>query len=162
MYVKRFVILRTISCILGFPCGSAGKESVCNVGDLGSIPGLGRSPGEENGYPFQYSGLENSMDCRVHGITKSWTRLSDFTFTFSCILQTTNCFTHSKLRKLESSCIFANLFFIWLNRRQLYFHIWFWVQTFLTCCFGWRLWRESNLIQICSLKMVEYFNSLVR
>ena len=47
---------------LGFPCGSAGKESACNVGDLGAIPGLGRSPGEEKDYPLQYSGLENSMD----------------------------------------------------------------------------------------------------
>ena len=47
----------------GFPCGSAGKESTCNVGDLGSIPGLGRSPGEGNGNPLQYSGLENSTDC---------------------------------------------------------------------------------------------------
>ena len=46
----------------GFLCGSAGKESACNVGDLGSIPGLGRSPGEENDYALQYSGLENSMD----------------------------------------------------------------------------------------------------
>ena len=48
--------------IMDFPCGSAGKESACNVGDLGSIPGLGRSPGEGKGYPLQYSGLENSMD----------------------------------------------------------------------------------------------------
>ena len=48
---------------MGFPCGSAGKESTCNVGDLSSIPGLGRSPGEEEGYPLQYSGMENSMDC---------------------------------------------------------------------------------------------------
>ena len=47
---------------LDFPCGSAGKESVCNVGDLGSISGLGRSPGEGKGYPLQYSGLENSME----------------------------------------------------------------------------------------------------
>ena len=47
---------------LGFPGGSAGKESACNVGDLGSNPGLGRVPGERNGYPLQYSGLENSMD----------------------------------------------------------------------------------------------------
>ena len=62
----------------GFPGGSAGNESACNVGGLGLIPGLGRSPGEENGYPFQYSGLENSMDCIVHGVTKSQTRLSDF------------------------------------------------------------------------------------
>ena len=50
---------------LGFPCGSAGEESAYNAGDLGSIPGLVRSPGEGKGYPLQYSGLENSMDCIV-------------------------------------------------------------------------------------------------
>ena len=48
---------------MGFPCGSAGKESACNVGDPGFVPGLGSSPGEGKGYPFQYSGLENSVDC---------------------------------------------------------------------------------------------------
>ena len=58
---------------MGFPCGSAGKESAYNVGDMGSIPGLGRSPGEGKGYLLQYSGLENSMNCIVHGATKSWT-----------------------------------------------------------------------------------------
>ena len=58
---------------LGFPCGSASKESTCNLGDLGSIPGLGRSPGEGKGYLLQYSGLENSTDCIVHGVAKSWT-----------------------------------------------------------------------------------------
>ena len=63
-----------------FACGSAGKESACNVGDLGSIPGLGRSPGEGKGFPLQYSGLENSMGCIVHGVAKSLTRLSDFHF----------------------------------------------------------------------------------
>ena len=64
---------------LGFPCGSAGKESACNSGDLGSIPGLGRPPGEGKGYPLQYSGLENSMDYSiVHGVAKSQTRLSGF------------------------------------------------------------------------------------
>ena len=63
---------------MGFPGGSAGKESTCNAGDLGSIPGSGRSPGEGKGYPLQYSGLENSMDCIVHGVTKSQTRLSNF------------------------------------------------------------------------------------
>jgi len=47
----------------GFPSDSAGKESACSAGDLGSIPGMGRSPGDEKGYPLQYSGLENSMDC---------------------------------------------------------------------------------------------------
>ena len=66
---------------LGFPCGSAGKESACSVGDLGSVPGLGRSPREGKGYPFQYSGLENFMDCIVHGVAKSQTQLSDFHFT---------------------------------------------------------------------------------
>ena len=58
--------------------GSDGKESTCNVGDLGSIPGLGRSPGEGKGYPLQYSGLENSMDCIVHEVGKSQTRLRNF------------------------------------------------------------------------------------
>ena len=60
--------------VLGFPCGSASKESACNVGDLGSVPGLGRSPGEGKGYPLEYSGLENPMDC----IAKSGTQLSNF------------------------------------------------------------------------------------
>ena len=63
---------------LGFPGGSGGQESACNAGDLGLIPGLGRSPGEGNGYSLQYSGLENSMDCIAHGVTKSQTQLSDF------------------------------------------------------------------------------------
>ena len=53
---------------MGFPAGSAGKESACNVGDLGSIPGLGRSPGEGKGYPLQDFSLENAMDCIVLGV----------------------------------------------------------------------------------------------
>ena len=65
---------------MGSPCGSAGKESACNA-DLGSIPGLGRSPGEGKGYSLQYSGLENSMDCIEHQVAKSQTRLNDFHFT---------------------------------------------------------------------------------
>ena len=69
----------------GFPGGSDGKESACKVGDLGLILGLGRSAGEENGYPLQNSCLENSMDggawrATVHGVEKSWTRLSDSHF----------------------------------------------------------------------------------
>ena len=55
---------------LGFPCGSAGKECACNVGDLRSIPGLRRSPGEGNSYPLQYSGLKISMDCTSMGLQK--------------------------------------------------------------------------------------------
>ena len=62
----------------GCPCGWVGKESACSVGDLGLIPRLGRSPGERKGYPLQYSGLENSMDCIVHGVSKSRTWLNDF------------------------------------------------------------------------------------
>ena len=58
---------------MGFPCGSAGKESACNAGDMGLTPGLGRSTGEGKGYPLQYSGLENSMDGIAHGVAKSWT-----------------------------------------------------------------------------------------
>ena len=71
----------------GFPGGSDGKASAYNVGDLGSIPGSGRSPGEGNGNPLQYSCLENPMDggawwATAHGVAKSQTRLSDCTFTF--------------------------------------------------------------------------------
>ena len=65
---------------MGFPCGSAGKESACSAGDLSSIPELERSLGERKGYPLQYSGLENSMDCTVHGVAKSWTQVSNFPF----------------------------------------------------------------------------------
>ena len=63
------------------PDSSVGKESTCNTGDPHSIPGLGRSSGEEKGYPLQYSGLENFMDYTVHGVAKSQTRLSDLHFT---------------------------------------------------------------------------------
>ena len=63
-----------------FPSGSAGKESDCSVEDLGSISELGRPPGEGKGYPLQYSGLENFMDCTVHGVTKSWKQLRNFHF----------------------------------------------------------------------------------
>ena len=68
-----------------FPSDFAGKESTCNVGDLGLIPGLGRSHGEGSSYPLQYSGLENSMECIVHGVVNSETQLSNFRFTSSDI-----------------------------------------------------------------------------
>ena len=71
---------------MGFPGGSDGKESTCNVRDLGLIPQLGRFPGEGNCYPLHYSCLENSMDrgawwATVHAVAKSWTQLSNFTCT---------------------------------------------------------------------------------
>ena len=76
---------------MGFPGGSEVKVSVCNMGDPGSIPGLGRSPGEGNGNPLQNSCLENPMDreawwATVHGVAKSQIRLSDFTYLFTYFL----------------------------------------------------------------------------
>ena len=64
-----------IPVFLGFPCGSVGKATACNVGYLGSVSWLGRSPGEGKGYPLLYSGLENSMDCYSSWVAKSRTRL---------------------------------------------------------------------------------------
>ena len=72
--------------------GTTGKESACTVGDLGSIPGLGRPLGEGKGYPLQYSGLENSMDCIVHGLAKSQTWLSEFHFPLEAVTGVT-CLT---------------------------------------------------------------------
>ena len=89
-----FVGIQSISnasFLLGFPDGSDGKESACNEGDTDSIPGSGRSPGEGNGNPLQYSWLENSMDrgswwATFHGITKSWTqRVVLFGFLFTSL-----------------------------------------------------------------------------
>ena len=77
-----FLLVEMIPWLGSIPCGSAGKESACNVGDLGSIPGLGRSPREGKDYPIQYSGLENYMNCKIHQVTKSRTQLSYFHFHF--------------------------------------------------------------------------------
>ena len=85
---------------MGFPCGSAGKESACNAGDLGSTPGLGRSPGEGKGYSPQYSGMENSMDCIVHRVTKSWTQqlslLLSCMFTEHCVVVAVYSLSHAR------------------------------------------------------------------
>ena len=75
---KRF--FRQFYRSLGFPDGSDHNRSACNAGDLGSMTGLGRSPGEGNSYPLQYFGLKNCMDSTVHGGTNSWTQWSDFHF----------------------------------------------------------------------------------
>ena len=76
--ISSYKINKLQGCKSDFPGGSVGKESACNTGDLGSIRGLERSPGERNGNPLQYSCLENSMDrgawwATVHGVTKRWT-----------------------------------------------------------------------------------------
>ena len=84
---------------MGFPGGSAGKESACNAGDLGSIPGLGRSPGEGKGSPLQCPCLENSMDCVVHGVAKSRTWLSDFHFNKNILI-----FLSQKLETRGDTC----------------------------------------------------------
>ena len=76
-----YINLSCYSSMLGFLSNSAGTESACNAGDLGSIPGLERSPGGGNTYPLQYPGLENSINHIVHGVAKSRTRLNDFHFT---------------------------------------------------------------------------------
>ena len=96
--------------VMGFTGGSEGKESACNAGDLGSIPGLGRFPGEGNSYPLQYSVLENSIDrgawqATVHGATKSWTRLSDFRYVCNICTRYTNVYTNSSVVvKVTQSC----------------------------------------------------------
>ena len=89
VYLNILLCCNTLQ-IVSFPGGSTGKESTFNVGDLDFIPGLGRSPGEEKGYPFQCSVLENSMDCRVHGVSKSQTWLSNFHFLHFCRLSLFN------------------------------------------------------------------------
>ena len=94
---------------LGFPHSLVGEESTCNVRDPGSIPGLGRSPGEGLGYPLQYSGLDNSMDFLVHGVAKSWTRLS-------------NCHVHEDLGLfvfLSFAILFLKLDFSLLKQKLL-------------------------------------------
>ena len=100
----------------GFPCGSAGKEATCNAGDLSSIPGLRRSPGEGNGYPLQYSGLENSMACTVCGVAKSQSQLHAFHFHFQYLqkdlhlenMPVNNIFTPSSYRDVLGTDIVLN------------------------------------------------------
>ena len=81
-YLK-YIFFLPLCIYRSFPDSSAGKESACNAGDLGSIPRLGRSPGEGNSYLLQFSGWENSMDT-VHGVTKSRTQLGNFHMSENC------------------------------------------------------------------------------
>ena len=93
----------------GLSCDSAGKESACDVEDLGSIHALGRSPGEGNSYLPQYSDLENSMDCIVHGIAKSQTQISNFHFHFSFKIYMAFFFQGHKIKNELTDC-FRHLF----------------------------------------------------
>ena len=100
----------------GFPCGSAGKESACTAGNLGSIPGLGRSPGEGKGYPIWYSGLENSVGCIVLGVPKSGTQLILFLIiTRNYFLVVGLCLFYSL--ELAKSYIFKNSTFNFMIRQ---------------------------------------------
>ena len=95
--ILRFPVFKLSLVQFGFPHSSVGKESTCNAGDLGLIPGMGRSFGEGKGYPLQCSGLENSTDCIVHGVAKSRTPLSDFHFIHFTVVQASkNIVTHQK------------------------------------------------------------------
>ena len=87
LFTCRYIYISFLIHLYSFPESSVGKESTCNAGDLGSIPGLGRSPGERKGYPLQYSGLENSMDSSPRGRKESDTteRLSLSPFTWSIV-----------------------------------------------------------------------------
>ena len=95
---------------LGFHSSSAGKESACNTGDLGSVPGLERYPGQGKGYPLQYSSLENTMACRGHGVTES-----DMTFTFTFGISFT-CTQIFKIIRLPHFIILKQ------GRQDQYFH----------------------------------------
>ena len=107
------ICLNNTQCLpylsLSFSGGLSSKEPACNAGDLGSIPGLGRSPGERNSYLLQCSGLESSMDCIVHKVAKSWTQ-AHFAFTFTFMLRRPDHFL-----SLPDFCLF-----IFLNVRTIY------------------------------------------
>ena len=112
----------THSSILRLPCGSAGKECTCIVGDLGSIPGLERSLGEWKGYPLQYSGPENSMDCIIHWVPKSRTWLSEFHFHWRRWSKKVDLSSHLKLPKTleQNMCQWISRHYIrqWSARNQ--------------------------------------------
>ena len=110
-------------CIWGLPSGSVSEEYVCNVGDLRLIPGLGRSPGEGNGYPLQYSHLENSMkrgdwQSIDHGVTKSQTRPSDFhmcVYVYLCFFKVSSISVASSLTVICNAPlnIPVHIYYIW-------------------------------------------------
>ena len=102
---------------MSFPGGSEVKAAACNAGDMGLIPGLGRSPGERNGNPLQYSRLENSMDrgawwATVHGVAKSRTRLSDFTHSLTHSVMGPS---DSSLAKTRLITMLTNIYFTFLG-----------------------------------------------
>ena len=112
---------------MGFPGGSAGKESACNAGDLGLIPGLGKSPGEGNGYPLQYSGLENSITIKFMG----WQRVRHDWVTFTSLQKLLN------FNSAEFKITFRNTWRI-SGMIEFWFHCW-------SCCQSGVCRLESRL-----------------
>ena len=125
--------------ILGFSCGSAGKQSACTVGDLGLIPGLGRYPGEGKGYPLQYSGPANSIDCIVQGSQRLGHNWVTFTFTSQSMIFC--CYFHriKKVKRIKVDSIFHGSLF-WFQILK-YFS-----KYFLWSCMDARvgLWRKLS------------------
>ena len=133
-----------------FPCGSAGKESACNVGVQGLIPGLGRSPGERKSYPLQYTGLENSMNCIVHGVTEldttewlSVSLFSSFTIDWFDLLAVQgtlkNVLQHCSSK---ASILCAQPFFVLFSS-----HIHIWLLEKYTLLTWWK-WKSVSHVQL--------------
>ena len=127
-----FFFFKCLKSCWGFPCCSAGKESTCSAEDLGLIPGLGISPGGVKGYTLQYSGLENSMDCIVHGVAKSRTQLSDFHFIW----------LQSPVDLLVLSLVCSSLISFLLS---------FFFSLFSVCCVPWTSAEEYKVEKSLSL-----------
>ena len=124
---------------LGFPCGSASKESTCNVGALSSIPGLRRSPGEGKGYPLQYSGLENSTDCIVHGVARvrhNWATFTSLEHSLALPLGGALPFLGTGM-KIE---LFQSCGHCWI------FQIWWHIECSTFTASSFRIWNSSTVI----------------
>ena len=126
--------------------GSAGEESACNAGDLGSIPGLGRSPGKGNSYPLQYSGLENSMDCIVHKVTKSWTWLNDFHILnskwWNCFWSFIVWFAFLSTKVHASKYVFNNYFIVFQRDKFIWFNFVYILSRFLNEKPTWDIFKQ--------------------
>ena len=135
---------------MGFPHSSIGKESACNAGNSSLIPGLGRSPGEGKGYPFEYSDLENPLDSIEHGLAKSQTGLSDFHFHILLVLYW-NC----------DLCY--NLFW-WFPKslNLIWFCALFKVTQWHLCCFLFYLFASFNLLLLACKNVQMYFSSMFK
>ena len=145
------ISLRTFQFVvihLGFPCGSASKESTCNVGALSSIPGLRRSPGEGKGYPLQYSGLENSTDCIVHGVARvrhNWATFTSLEHSLALPFGGALPFLGTGM-KIE---LFQSCGHCWI------FQIWWHIECSTLTATSFRIWKSSAGIPSVPLALSE-------